>query len=116
MPPQLDGFPQLQIQTGPKYTLSASEFRPLVSKNVFAKHFSQSQDPDAPFMFEISGLGFRPTIMRFKLKVAPTIGRNVLRARWEQVPGDGVRGVRIVNDRTGPSFAQKEQLIEVYCP
>jgi len=46
---------QNQINLG--YTLSASEFLPLVPKVVATQQLFQSLDSDAPFFCEISGLG-----------------------------------------------------------
>src|SRR5882757_1882387 len=46
----------MQSQTNPRYTLSASEFLPLVPKVVATQQLSQSKDSDAPAFCEISGL------------------------------------------------------------
>ncbi len=46
----------MQIQTNLGYTLSASEFLPLVPKVVATQQLFQRQDSDAPFFCEISGL------------------------------------------------------------
>src|SRR5260221_759772 len=47
----------MQNRTNLRYTLSASGFLPLSRKVVAAQQLLQSQDSDAPFTFEISGLG-----------------------------------------------------------
>src|SRR5260370_2411721 len=49
----------MQSQTNPRYTLSASEFLPLVPKVVATQQLSQSKDSDAPAFCEISGLDAR---------------------------------------------------------
>src|SRR5207244_2557691 len=46
----------LQIQTKPRYTLSASGFPLPPRQTVLATRFSQTQGPDAPIPFEKSGL------------------------------------------------------------
>ncbi len=55
-PPRSDGLLLLQIQTSPEYTLSASGFLPSLMKVVAPQQLSQSQDSDAPFIREKSGL------------------------------------------------------------
>src|SRR5258708_7687194 len=82
----------MQSQTNPRYTLSASEFLPLVPKVVATQQLSQSKDSDAPAFCEISGLGLSD-------RPAGNLCALHLPVEWTRIVDRQVLGATIVPER-----------------